>query len=168
MCMKYLNATVNCFENVIYRTNSSLPYAYERPFDGVIAVKENGEYYLNSFGIVTSLCLLGTNKEDCKKDNLLSQRGKLDVIIRLTKCDKDPEKRIGLDIDEFQIDCKEKEEDICVACYDFLNYTRITKTNRIKLDAGKGKYVIKVLVKDHKDSIYTVQSMFMLIIKYPE
>jgi len=90
----------------------------------------------------------------------------IDFIIRLTKCNKLEEKRLGFDLDCFSINLKEMARcgQIENACFDFMNYTRITNIDQLDLPGESGKYVIKVLVKNSEDQTYTIQLMISLTI----
>ena len=55
-------------------------------------------------------------------------------------------------------------DQVCKACFDFLNYTRTTKIDKIELPGGSGKYVIKILIKDSEDQNYTIQTMSQLVV----
>lgn len=158
MCMKYLNATTCCYESVTLKGEK--PISFNRPFNRIIATKQvDGTFAISGFSIVTQMSLLGTNTEANKAVNIIEQQGCIDVIIRLTKCDVDAEKQLARDLDIFKINIKEMSNQIDRACYSFLNYTRITEISDVKLDAGIGNYVIKVLVKNEVDDNYTIQTM---------
>ena len=161
MCMKYINATTYCYESVV--SLDEKPVSFNHPFNGVVATKHaDGSFSIGGFKIVTQMSLLGTNTEENKSTNIIEQKGRLDAIIRLTKCDPNEKNQLGSDLDSFSIDVQKMASQIDVACYQFMNYTRITEVSGIDLVAGIGNYVIKVLVKNADDSEYTIQTMSRL------
>lgn len=161
MCMKYINTTAMCFKSVSMENDKII--SYNAPFKSIKS-SDNGGISVDAFSIVTQIDFLGTNNETHKYENPLEQKQHIDFIIRLTKCDKDEEKRIGLDLDLFSIDLEDMYEknQVDMACFGFLNYTRITNVNKLSLPGGIGKYVIKVLVKDSNTNEYAIQSMTSL------
>lgn len=88
--------------------------------------------------VVTQICLM---------DNEIT----LDFKVILTKCSED----ISCDLDSF---CIKKEESSKIS----KEYTRITNINNLSIPYGTGEYAIEILVKDHKDEEYTIQSMTKL------
>lgn len=166
MCMKYVNATVECYTDV--PVDNQLPLSFNRPFNGIYAsLRQDGTKEIGGFNIVTRISLLGTAEEEHKKINLLEMRGTLDVIVRLTKCSKNEAEQLCVDLDSFSIDTKSLENKIDRACYDFMNFTRITDVRDFTLDAGTGSYVIKILVKASTEKKYTIQSMTKLTVFDP-
>ena len=164
MCDKYINATVCLYKSVDLSAEND-PLAFNRPFDGVITVQaENGTERIGSFVVVTQLCLIGTITEEHHAENILHSKGHLDVLIRLTKCDKEESNRLAIDIDRFDIDIANSPELLQQACFPFLNYTRITKVQPLDLIAGSGSYVIKVLIKRHEEpeNQFMIQAMRQL------
>ena len=136
MCMKYINAIATCYssistvDNHITSLNAPL-YQLE--------VEDKNNPYISDFSIVTRLNFLGTSRAVNEADNILLNGESVDLIIRLTKCDKEENKRLGYDIDNFSIDLSKVDKD--VACFEFYNYMRITNVKKISLPAGLGKYV---------------------------
>lgn len=57
-----------------------------------------------------------------------------------------------------------KNGKVNTACFDFLNYTKITNVKKLNLPGGIGKYVIKILVKSSSEDEYSIQSMTQLTI----
>lgn len=160
MCMKYVNANVACFDGVIYNGDSLI--SYNTPFNVMCAKEKSGKIYVASFKVVTQICFRGTNDEAHKANNVLEQNKTIDICIRLTKCDRDPSKQLYLDLDKFSINLDGTNPKRETACFDFLNYTRVTNVPEIELAAGYGKYVIKVLIKESTDEAYFVQSLTSL------
>lgn len=93
----------------------------------------------------------------------------MDFIIRLTKCAQDPKKRVYMDLDCFSVDLSQaKNEKLASqACFDFYNFTRITRMDETKrhilLKEGKaltGKYVLKlIIVKDGKEIVQSITAL---------
>lgn len=171
MCMKYINSTVECYLSTS-RNSQEQPIAFFYPFDTITASKEeNGDFSIGGFSIKTGICVLGTNKTERFDENPIAQGAILHFTVRLTKCAKDPKDRLGIDLDEFDIDLTNVKDNevFSQACYPFLNYTRITKIEKISLpEKGFGKYVLKVLVRDnqnHKED--SIQTMFELTVNAP-
>lgn len=166
MCMKYVNATTYCYESVIKENDN--PVSFNKPFNGVVAIKHSdGSFSIGGFKIVTQISLLGTNTQSNKEFNIIEKKGALDVVIRLTKCDQNEENQLGRDLDAFTIDLQKMSSQLDQACYQFLNYTRITEVSGINLVLGIGNYVLKVLVKDSEDENYTIQTMSRLKVVSP-
>lgn len=150
MCMKYVNATMRCFDSVLTKDNSTI-ISLTGPFDTIYGKFENGKVSIPYFSILTEIAIMGTASEDNKKENPVENDENLHFTIRLTKCDKNPENRMGLDLDSFDIDLKEhkKEDNLSLACYQFYNRLRITKVNSITFPVfDTGKYVLKILVNN--------------------
>lgn len=161
MCMTGVNATLGLFLDVQMDESGEAVLAYIKPFDGLTVQKgKDGNPITKPFKIVTQVNLLGTMDEGKKSENIIERRGVLDFIIRITKCDEDIEKRLTAVLDEFVLDTN--EVNMCKACFDYLNYTRITQVPELNLTAGKGEYVIKLLVREKTDDNsqnYTIQAM---------
>ena len=166
MCMKYLNATVECYQSVLKSDNSIV--SLSGPFDKIV-VNENkeGVFSVGGFAVVTHVNMLGTNKPENKKNSSLEKQEKLEVVVRLTRCDRDVSKQIGIDLDKFVIDpySEDNKKNIHQACFPYFNYKRITEVKNIALPLGKGTYVIKVLVKESAQNQQTIQSMTYLSIE---
>lgn len=165
MCMKYVNATITCFKSVIIDNNKII--SFNAPFESIKSTESENILTVDDFALVTQIDFLGTNNPMHIPDNPLEQKQQLDFIIRLTKCDKlDEEKRIGNDLDSFSIDLDDmyNKNQVNLACFGFLNYTRITNIKKLDLPGGTGKYVLKLLIKDSRESEYTIQTMTKLTI----
>ncbi len=166
MCMKYLNATVECYQSVLKSDNSIV--SLNGPLDKIV-VNENSEgvFSVGGFAVVTHVNMLGTDKPENKEKSTLEKQEKLEVIVRLTRCDKDDSKQIGIDLDEFVIDpyAEENKRNIHQACFLYFNYKRVTEVDNIVVPFGKGTYVIKVLVKESGQNQLTIQSMTYLSIE---
>lgn len=164
MCKKYINATTSCYKSTTILNNAI--HSMNAPFRSIKSRSEDNTLCIDDFVVLTEISFIGTKNKENEFDNPLEQDKKVDFIIRLTKCDKEFENRIGLDLDKFTIDLKEIREknQVNKACFDFYNYTRIINTGIIKLQGGTGKYVIKVLVKYAEDNDYSIQSIAPLTV----
>ena len=166
MCMKYLNVTVECYQSVLKSENGIV--SLNVPLDKIV-VKENQEgiFSIGGFAVVTHVNMLGTNRSENKEKSTLEKKEKLEVVVRLTRCDKDERKQIGIDLDKFVIDpySQENQKNIHRACFPYFNYKRVTEVDNIVLPLGKGIYVIKVLVKESVQNQPTIQSMTYLSIE---
>ena len=166
MCMKYVNANILYFSDVIMEDNK--PIAYNYPFDRLdVDTKVHGDCpKIGDFVIMVQISILGTDDKDVN-DNILNNREKLEVTVKMTKCSSNPENQVSKELDSFVINTKEKDKLISHSCYDFLNYTRVIRVNRndISIDYGLGKYVVKVLVTDPKTGKRSIQTMKKLSIE---
>lgn len=164
MCKKYVNVSARCYKSVTSVDNSVM--SYDIPFTSIRHDDDKNGVSVSKFTIVTTIDFLGTNNETHKTENPLESKRKLDFIIRLTKCSNDENKRIGYDLEKFSIDLEDiyKNDQVNKACFDYVNYTRITKIDKLGLPGGLGKYVIKILIKDAKEDDYTIQTMSPLTV----
>ena len=161
MCMKRVNATVSLLGSIEYDSNGN-PIVLNKPFNQILAsIDDDGDYYIDRFNIFTTINLLGTNDAN-DTENVIRNKGSVDVKIRLTKCDEDESKQLAIDLDEFKIDTRKHRID--EACFEFMDFKRITRVPKIKLPLGTGLYVIKVLMKRSEDKKYTIQTMYQLYI----
>ena len=162
MCMKYVNATISFFTDVI--TRNDIPVSYSNPFEGLKVSSNNLK--IGDFCIVVNINILGTDDKNVT-DNILNNREKVEATVRLTKCSSNPDERMGKDLSTFIIDTKERNDLISHACYDFLNFTQIITVNKddILLEHGLGKYVVKVLITDPKSGKKSIQAMRQLNIE---
>ena len=163
MCTKYLNANIALFKTVSKNNNKVI--AFGEPFDCLIADCEGNEISITDFNVITYLNLLESSGKNA--GNVLDRRGNLEVCIRLTKCTKESEERLSVDLDRFEIITEGSQDIHYDACVPYLNYKRITHIDSINLDVvnPKGSYVIKVLVKEPTDEKYTVQAITHLTIE---
>lgn len=166
MCKKYINANLISFESII--SENETPLVFRNPFDEIKAQKNSdGTYQIDGFQILSNINILGTDDKDKQKNHILYRdNGALNFIIRLTKCDKDPEKRFYYDLDEFTISIKDlrNAHQVDGACFDFVNYARITKVLGFAVDCP-GTYVVKLLIKENTEESYSVQFIKKLSIK---
>lgn len=165
MCMLYVNATLGMYASVRYDSRGNTESLLNM-FDSLdVDTDDEGLPALPNFYIVTRLCILGSNRNE---DNILRRRGKLIFKLRLTKCDPEPEKQLGRDLDSFSVDLSDQKlgEAISMACFEYLNYTQVTEVAPLKLEPGFGKYVLKLLIAEEKngrepeEKDFTLQSMY--------
>lgn len=161
MCMKYVNAVACCYKSIEEVNKTIVSYKY--PFDTIDV--EDKEPAICDFYIITNISIRGTLNEKEKLDNPIEQKKKLEFVIRITKCDSDPDKRQGADLDRFVVDLG--KENIQNACFGFMNYNRFTYVKHLPLPYGIGKYVIKVLIKEvgQSDDDLAIQSLYGLNVK---
>lgn len=161
MCMKYVNATIGCYNSVTKLEDSIV--SFNTPLNTLAAQKSQDQVTVGDFSVVTCFNFIGTNNPEHKLENVLASREAVNIIIRLTKCDKDPDKRIGFDLDTFIIDFNEAYDKgkIDTACFDYYNFTRITDVEKLTLPEKTGNYVLKVLIKKVSDpeEKTTIQAM---------
>ena len=154
MCMKYVNSVTTCYSSM--NTSNDNIISFNMPVNGV-SVANTECPSIDKLVLLTQFNFLGKNK----KFSVLDNEDCIDIIIRLTKCSKEPDLRLGCNLDEFSIDFAEikRKNEQQTACFDFYDYMRITMVEDFKLPYGVGKYVIKVLIKKKNDSNFTIQSM---------
>ncbi|MBD5469102.1 MAG: hypothetical protein HDR21_13250 [Lachnospiraceae bacterium] len=164
MCKKYVNASARCYKSITSVDNNVM--SYDIPFTNIRHDDEGDKIVINKFAIVTTIDFLGTNNENHKAENSLESKKTLDFVIRMTKCSEIETEQIGYDIDRFSINLAEmyEKDQVSMACFGFLNYTRTTNIDKLELPGGTGKYVIKILIKYSEDATYTIQSMFQLFV----
>lgn len=148
MCKKYVNATARCYDSVCIENGRVISLA--GPFDTVKGELVNGTVRIGDFSVLTEIAIMGTSKENAL-DNPINQNQRLYFTLRLTKCDKDPEKQLGTDLDHFVIDIKKLREDqkLFYACYPFYATLNVTQIKEVHFPwPNGGKYVLKVLVNN--------------------
>lgn len=162
--MKYINANATCFKSVVMDGNKIV--SFNAPFELIKSTEIDGVLYIEDFSLVTQIDFWGTSDLAHKQNNPLEHKKTIDFIIRLTKCAKSGNERIGFDLDNFSINLEDmyKNGKVNTACFDFLNYTKITNVKKLNLPGGIGKYVIKILVKSSSEDEYSIQSMTQLTI----
>lgn len=172
--MKYVNATIQLCASVKL-DERGIVTSCSHPFDTLkVDRMENGELKAIDFHIITRLNLMETKKEDPPEANLLREinRGKnYEVLIRITKCDANPENRLSIDLGKLQLTKESLSGHIVTsACCDFVNMVYVTSVKNLDLTLGTGTYVIKVVIRQEKlgvpeeDNLPIVQSMYPLYI----
>ena len=164
MCMTNINITGTFFKKVTYGSGFK---SFEIPFDTIVAKTTNNTTYIDDFSIVLNYCLLATNNEENKKDNIVNQKGKLYNLLRLSKVSKDEDKQLSIDLAEFLIDLNDPDLYISHACVDYVTLRKVFSVSQITLDntAGLGEYVLKILIKTDENDIWNVQSYIPLRIE---
>ena len=150
MCMRYVNVTARCYDSVLTRDNNTI-VSLSGPFDKIEGKYQNGKVCVPDFSVLTELAIMGTAKAENKAINPVESGKVLHFTLRLTKCDPDPEKQMGLDLQTFTVDLAslKKNNRLLHACYDFYNELRVTRVKGIIFpEFDNGKYVLKVLVND--------------------
>ena len=168
--MKYVNATTRCYNSIV-QSSQEQSISFVEPFESIYLNEDNGHYFIRGFFIQTEISILGTNKKENEKENPICRGDKLHFTLRLTKCDRNEENRLGIDLDEFEIDLKELKENnkLFQACYSYYSGMRVSAIQEIELPFDGGKCVLKVLVRntdDPKDD--TIQSMSNFTVKKSE
>lgn len=160
MCMKYVNANVQCFSSAgpSYFSLLKQPLCCE----SVKAKEVNGKYIIGNFDIVTFVNIRGTTAGN-NKDNPLDAKEKLEFKIRLTKLDPDPEKQLSYDLGEFTMDLSDKSN-VRTACFKYVERIESLSVDNVALES-KGDYVIKILVKKSGDPLYNIQITHPLQVK---
>ena len=146
-----------CMQNVNIVTNE--------PFDTIVAKTIDGNKYIEDFIIAIAFNLLGTNDENKKKDNVVEQKGKLYVDVKMCKLSKLPEHQLSTTLATFEIDLSSKDIVSQKACVPYVMFDKILNVKRLGLpDTNElGSYVIKVRVKAKEDSDkWNLQSIYPL------
>lgn len=154
MCMKYVNANIQCFNSIgnDFSGRMTLRSSTERVRSRKL---RSGKYEIDGFSIVVFINIRGSSDKD-KSESPIDRKQRLDFIIRLTKNDDDPEKRISYNLREFDVDFS-KPIKLKHACFDYYERTEIVQVDKLTLDSA-GAYTIKVLVKsDQNSDVYDVQ-----------
>lgn len=168
MCVPNINATISLFSNVKNIENQG-DLEFCRPFDIIASQTINdGIKCIGGFFIVIDMTLLATTSKEKSKDNVVVNKQKLNVLLRLTKTNKDPNKILHLDLDEFTIDASVEtiHEDACIP---YIRYKKIKKidANAIQLSpkAEGRNYVLKILVQRPCDTDWQIQTLYNLKIE---
>ena len=127
MCTQYLNANIALFKSVT-KNNNEITGFYE-PFDCIIADTCGSLVRIKEFNVITYINLLESSNRNA--GNILDNRETLQVKIRLTKCTKNENERLSIDLDDFEIITKDSKYIEYDACVPYLNYTRITHIENI-------------------------------------
>ncbi len=168
MCVPNINATISLFSNVNNIENQG-ELEFCRPFDIIMSRTINdGIKCIGGFYIVIDMTLLSTNASDKMEENVVVNKEKLNVLLRLTKTSKDQDKILNLDLDTFTIDAAVEtiHENACIP---YIKYKKIKKidVNAIQLSpqAQGSNYVLKILVQRPCDSDWQLQTLYNLKIE---
>lgn len=178
MASKYINATTTPYHSVTIHKDSGAILSLNAPLIAINSVFDKaGRAYLPEFYVVTDMTFIGTSEEACLPENPLHNGKKIDVTIRLTRCSEDPNKTAYVDLDSFTIDLAQVRKDgqLKQACWEFYNYTRITKVGNgvIQLSEKEdgtpayGPYVLKVIIQEGDDTPLFVQGITSMEICEP-
>ena len=166
MGLPNINITISLFKDIKDIKNIK---SFSMPFDTIVAKTENNKKYIDDFFIVLNVNLLAANNYEKGKMNIVNQKGKLNILIRLAKVSNNIKKQIFMDLGKLEIDLSDKSNVISHACVDYLVYRAILSIPKITLSpvGGLGEYVIKALIKPSTslDDVYTVQSLVPLRIE---
>lgn len=168
MCVPNINATISLFANVNNIDNQG-ELEFCKPFDIIVSRTINdGIRCIGGFYIVIDMTLLSTNTPERIPENVVANKQKLNVLLRLTKTSKDPDKILHLDLDEFTIDAN-TEVIHSNACIPYIKYKKIKKidANAIQLSpqAEGSNYVLKILVQRPCDQDWQLQTLYNLKIE---
>ena len=166
MCLPNVNMTISLFKNVKDAENIK---NFSMPFDTIVAKTENDKKYIDNFFIVLNVNLLASNNQTKKEENIVNQKGKMNILIRLAKVSSNEDKQVFMNLGKLELDLSDKSNVISHACVDYLTYRAILDIPKIVLSpiGGLGEYVIKALVKSSisSDDVYIVQSLAPLRIE---
>lgn len=161
MCMKYVNANVQCFDNSVSQywfgngTLSSFVKTVECSEEG------DGKYKVEKFGVLVFINIRGS--ENDKSNNPLEQKKKLEFKIRLTRLSKIPDEKLSYDLTDFTIDLSDKHL-IQKACFDYIDLIKVINVSDLELKSV-GDYVIKLLVREEGEKLYDIQMVHRLTIE---
>ena len=114
MCMKDVNANIQCFDGRVGGLFGS--FGFSSMLESVRAEEKDGNYIIGGFNIVTFINIRGTNNLDVQ-DNPINNKQKLHFRLRLTKLSENKEEQISYNLKDFVIDLS-KSDDIHKACFD--------------------------------------------------
>lgn len=160
MCMKYVNANVQCFNN----SSSQLWFGNGGLSSFIKSVncvkRDNGRYQVEKFGIAIFVNIRGS--ENDKQNNPLEQKKVLEFKIRLTKTSTQKDRQLSYDLASFTINLSDRDL-IQTACFDYIDLIKVVNVNELELEAT-GDYVIKVLVREQGEDFYDIQMTHSLIV----
>lgn len=168
MCLKWINATAAVYKEVNFDADLN-PYSFSKALTSITLTKSGTstlDGVIPECYIVTQWNFIGTNGKGSEYEANPLYDGKpkvYDVIIRLTKCDTDPNNQQKIDLDQFEIDLKKVY--LHKACFPYAVLTYVTPVIGLNRFPGAGHYVIKVLIRNKskgEDEKYTIQAMYPL------
>ena len=164
MCLANVNVITKLYKQVITQDDVT---KFEMPFDTIVAKTIDEEIYIENFYIVTNFNLLWTNNEEKAKNNVVNNKGNLQVLLRISRLSKDNEKQLNLDLHKYNIDLSDENVVVCHACVPYIQYEKILKVGKIPLSpqAGLGNYVIKTLVRTKDEDNWRIQNIIPLRIE---
>lgn len=164
MCLANINIITKLYKQVVTQDDIT---KYEMPFDTIVAKTIDDEMYIEDFYIVSDFNLLWTNNEEKAKDNVVNNKGKLQVLLRISRLSTDSEKQLNLDLHRYDIDLSDESIVVSKACVPYILYEKILKVGKILLSpkAGLGNYVIKTLVRTNDEDNWNIQNIIPLRIE---
>ena len=152
MCMKYVNANVQCFDD------KKVGFWGDTDFSNIISTVKSTETkegcVIGGFNIITFINIRGTQKGN-NPENPVDMRKKLSFRIRLTKLDSQPENQLSYDLGDFELDLGD-DKIRKTACFDYIEQIHVLELKDTVLKSN-GSYVIKVLVKESNANLFDIQ-----------
>lgn len=153
MCMKYVNTTVQCFNNSVSQYwfgNGGLSSFIQ---DVKCSKESETKYSVRKFGIVVFVNIRGSAND--KMNNPLEQKEELEFKIRLTHLSSDSHKRLSYDLTSFSVNLAD-DSLIQTACFDYVDLIKVINVSDLEVEST-GKYVLKVLIKKKNEQFYDIQ-----------
>lgn len=151
---KYINATAS-----MVMSNSGLNFIPDSAmiFVHTIKTKKNKPSELEPFRVYCSVNIVGT-KDGNNPENPVDMKKIMQFKVRITKIDEDESKRLCFDISDFSVDCSndaliDKDNNV-----KYIKTDTLIQANGLKDVPGKGRYCLRVLVKENTEDKYEVQS----------
>lgn len=164
MCLSNINVITKLFKHVTKQDGIS---KYEMPFDTIVAKTHDNEISIEGFYIVMDFNLLSTKNVEKQKDNIVYNKGTLQVLLRFSRLSTDDEKQMNLDLYKYDINLKDENIISSKACVPYVQYEKILKVDKVGLSpkAGLGNYVLKTLVRTNDNDNWNIQNIIPLRIE---
>ena len=160
MCMKYVNAIIQCFNDKSSGVFSVLNFS--SIIESVSSEKKDDKYEIGGFSVAAFINIRGTRNTEIK-DNPLNNGQTLNFRIRLTKLSEKPEEQLSYDLKDFTIDLSDSDN-LHEACFKYMERIEVVNIDKLLVDKT-GKYVLKLLVKDAASELYDVQMLHPIYVK---
>ena len=162
-----VNITGNLYKSLTIKKGYK---AFEFPFDTIVANKEGRKLYISDFYILLNFSLLGTNIEEHKEENLINNKGKLELLLRISNVSLEENKRKYSNITKLEVDLQDNQRYIISPINAEVNFSTYRETfyiTEITLDneVGLGDYIIEILVKTTSNEKWKLQSLIPLRIE---
>ena len=162
-----VNITGNLYKSLTIKKGYK---AFEFPFDTIVSNKEGRKLYISDFYIVLNFSLLGTNIEEHKEENLINNKGKLELLLRISNVSLEENKRKYSNITKLEVDLQDNQRYIISPINAEVNFSTYRETfyiTEITLDneVGLGDYIIEILVKTTSNEKWKLQSLIPLRIE---
>ena len=148
---KYINAIANIvMEPVSLFPDEALIFVH------TIRTDEEDPSKMHEFRCYCEVNVVGTIDGD--EENPIDNKKNLQFKVRVTKLSDIKEEQLCIDLFEFEIDCSDEkliEKDNYLK---HINYRALIDVPSLKNIPCKGKYSLRVLVKENTDDKYEVQS----------